>query len=127
MIRFSPDWGNEMKTPEQDVPRTPEPEVPKTPEPERPRTPEARYETLADQQKLFEDIHEKLLYDTIEENLSNLIDVEAGVGETKEMKITLEKTMSFRFQVHPENSQAVREAVEGLKDHFERFSNTKSD
>jgi hypothetical protein len=57
--------------------------------------------------------------------LSNLIDVEAGVRETKEMKITLEKTMSFRFQVHSENPEVVRLAVRGLEDHFEKILNYK--
>ena len=113
MIRFSP------KTPEPEETKTPEPEVPKTPEPE------PRNDYSASQQKIFEEIHEKLVYDTIEEKLSNLIDVEAGVGETKEMKITLEKTMSFQFQVHSANTEVVREAVEGLEDHFEKILNYK--
>ena len=67
MVRFSPDWDNETKTPEPEEPKTPE--GPKAPEPERPKTPEPEPMTdySASQQKIFEEIHEKLVYDTVEE------------------------------------------------------------
>jgi len=69
---------------------------------------------------MFEDIHEQLVYDTIEEKLSNLIDIEPeGENETKEMSITLQKSMTFKFKVHTATPQAVKEAVDDLVHHFE--------
>ncbi len=54
--------------------------------PPQPRTPEMPEDERFSQQKIFEDIHERLVYDTIEEKLSNLIDIEPeGENETKEM------------------------------------------
>ena len=64
------------------------------------------------------------MYDTIEEKLSNLIDIEPeGENETKKMSITLEKSVTFNFNVHtstPRAVQAVTQAVKELKDHFEK-------
>ena len=61
-----------------------------------------------------------MVYDTIEEKLSNLIDVEPeGENETKQMSISLEKRMTFKFNVHTSTPQAVKEAVKDLVHHFE--------
>ena len=66
-----------------------------------PRTPELSEEakkenSLANQQKIIKDIHEKLVYDTIEQRLPNLIDIEAdGKHETKEMKIIPKKHVIY--------------------------------
>ena len=63
-----------------------------TPQPKTREIPENERPTMIDQQKIFEDIHERMVYDTIEEKLSNLIDIEAeGENDTKEMSITLEE------------------------------------
>ena len=52
--------------------------------------------------------------------MSNLIDVEPeGENETKQMSITLEKRMTFKFNVHTSTPQAVKEAVKDLVHHFE--------
>lgn len=48
-------------------------------------------------------------------------DIEAkGVNEAKEMKITLEKTMTFKFQVHPTMPELVKKAMADLVKHFDR-------
>ena len=61
-----------------------------------------------------------MVYDTIEEKLSNLIDIEPeGENDTKEMSITLQKNMTFKFKVHTATPQAVKDAVNDLVHHFE--------
>ena len=100
-------------------PRTPEGEEERTPQPSTPRPPE---DGRVSSQKIFEDIHEQLVYETIEEKLSNLIDIEPeGQNETKEMSITLEKSMTFKFKVHsgtPDLVWTVKDVMNELKDHI---------
>ena len=61
-----------------------------------------------------------MVYDTIEEKLSNLTDIEPdGENKTKEMSITLQKSMTFKFNVHTSTPQAVKDAVKDLVHHFE--------
>ena len=104
---------NEPRTPEVEEERTAQPSTPKPPEDGR-----------ISSQKIFEDIHEQLVYDTIEEKLSNLIDIEPeGKTETREVSITLEKSMTFKFKVHsgtPDLAWAVKDVLNELKDHFEK-------
>ena len=60
------------------------------------------------------------MYDTIEEKLSNLIDIQAeGENETRELIITLEKKMSFKFPVITSHAPVVIDAVRDLVEHFE--------
>ena len=98
---------------------------PKTPEIEerllpQPKTPEPPEDGRVNSQKIFEDIHEQLVYDTIEERLSNLIDIEPeGENETKELTITLQKNTTFKFKVHTATPQAVKDAVNDLVNDFE--------
>ena len=111
-------YPEEQKTPEpQEEPKTPEVE-------EQPSTPEISEEAKRDasvtQQMVFEKIHEELVYDALEQNLLNLIDIEAeGGNDTKEMRIELGKKMTFRFQVHTSHPHELRKLVKGLVDHFE--------
>ena len=94
-------------------------EEPKTPEvKEQPKTTElseeARKEDRSVQQKGFEKIHEELVYDTIEQNLSNLIDIEPeGIHVTREMTIELEKKMTFQFRVHTPHPKELKECQRG--------------
>ena len=62
-------------------------------------------EASVSQQKIFEEIHAKLVYDTIGEQLANLIDVAAeGENETKEITITLKKKDDVSFTSHKPTS-----------------------
>jgi hypothetical protein len=98
-------------------PKTPEVEERLLPQPSTPKPPE---DGKVSSQKIFEDIHEQLVYDSVEKKLSNLIDIEPeGENETKEMSITLQKSMTFKFNVHTATPQAVKEAVDDLVHHFE--------
>ena len=114
MIRISP---NDEDVEDKHQPKTPEVEERLQPQPSTPKPPE---DGRVSSQKIFEDIHEQLVYDTIEEKLSNLIDIEPeGENETKEMSITSQKSMTFKFNVHTSTPQAVKEAVNDLVHHFE--------
>jgi hypothetical protein len=122
MIRIIPkDEESDESSEENDQPKTPEVEERTLAQPNTPKPPE---DGRIGSQKIFEDLHEQLVYDTIEEKLSNLIDVEPeGENETKKMSITLEKSMTFNFNVHtstPQAVQAVKEAVKELVNHFEK-------
>ena len=106
---------------EDDQPKTPEVEERRTIQPSTPIPPE---NGMIGSQMIFEDLHEQSVYDTIEEKLSNLIDIEPeGENETKKMSITLEKSMTFNFNVHastPQVVETVKDATKELKDHFEK-------
>ena len=72
------------------------------------------------EQQIFEKIHESLVYDTIERNLSNLIDVEPeGIYDSKEMTIELEKKMTFKFRVQTSHPRELKKSVRELINHFE--------
>jgi hypothetical protein len=133
MIRFNhmEKDENSPRTPKIDErlvcqPRTPEPqEEPKTPEvKEHPKTLEffenSNRKNSRNQQAIFEKIHKELVYDTIEQNLSNLIDVQPeGVYDSKEMTIELEKKMTFKFRVHTSHPKELKRSVDELINHFE--------
>jgi hypothetical protein len=89
---------------EDDQPKTPEVEEERIAQPSTPIPPE---NGRIGSQKIFEDIHEQLVYDTIEEKLSNLIDIEPeGENEKKGnvvSKILFSKSVKKKRQHTPEN------------------------
>ena len=76
---------------------------------------------LLTDQEIFERIHEGLVYNTIETNLSNLIDDEPeGVHDSKEMTIELEKKRTFKVRVHTSHPKKLKKSVRELINHFEK-------